>query len=39
MLYQPFDEFHNGNGFLHILVIFMAIVMEGDKIPVIVVNS
>lgn len=31
-------EFHNGNRFFHILIIFMTVVMEGDKVAVIFIN-
>lgn len=39
MLYQTFYEFHNRNGFLYVNVILMTIVMEGDRISVITVNT
>lgn len=35
---KPFYKFHNREGFLHILIIFMSIVMERDKVAVIVIN-
>lgn len=31
-------KFHNRYGFLHIFIIFMAVVMESNKITIIVVN-
>lgn len=36
---QSSDEVHYREGFLHILAIFMAVVMESDKIAVIPVDS
>ena len=38
MLNQTSDEIHNREGFLHILIIFMPVVMKGDKITVIAVD-
>ena len=35
---KPFDKFHNGDCFFHILPIFMAVVMESDKVAVIFIN-
>ncbi len=35
---EAFYEFHNGDGFLHVSVIFMPVVMEGDKTAIIFVN-
>lgn len=32
-------EFHNRNRFFHVLFIFMAVVMKGDKVTIIVINS
>ena len=31
-------EFHNRNGFFHVFVIFMTVVVESDKIPIIFIN-
>ena len=39
MLYQPFDEIQYRHSFHHINVIFMAVVVEGDAVTVIVVNA
>ena len=39
MLDKTLYELHNRNGFFHILVIFVPVVMEGNKIAVISVNS
>ena len=36
---EPFYEIHNRNGFFHIPVIFMPVVMESDKVAVVFVNS
>ena len=36
---QTLDKFHNRNGFFHIFVILMTVVMEFDKIAVIAVNA
>lgn len=38
MLYEAPDELHSRNGFLYILPIFMAVVVEGDRFTVIFVN-
>ena len=35
---EPFYEIHNRNGFFHIFVIFVPIVVESNKIAVIFVN-
>lgn len=32
-------KLHNRNGFFHVFVIFMAVVMESDKITIVAVNS
>ena len=34
---QPFDEIHNRESFFHICVIFMAVVVKRNRIPVIAV--
>ena len=39
MLDEALDELHGRNGFFYILPIFMAVVMESDRFPVIFVNS
>ena len=36
---ETFDEIHDRQSFLHILVVFMAVIVESDGIPVIPVNS
>ena len=36
---EPLYEFHGRNGFFHILVIFVSIVVEGDKVTVIFIDS
>ena len=36
---QTLDKFHNRNGFFHIFVILMTVVMKCDKIAVIAVNA
>lgn len=38
MAYETLNEFHNRNRFFHILFIFMAVVMESDKVAVIFIN-
>ena len=35
---QPSDEFHNGDCFFHVFTIFMAAVMEGNKVTVVAVD-
>lgn len=35
---EPFYEIHNRNGLFHILVIFVPVVMESDRVAVIFVN-
>ncbi len=35
---EAFYEFHNGDSFLHICIIFVAVVMEGDKVTIIFVD-
>lgn len=39
MPYKTLYEFHNRDSFLHIQFIFVSVIMEGDKVTVIVVNS
>ena len=36
---EAFDEIHGRDSLLHILPIFMAVIMEGDKVTVIAVNT
>lgn len=36
---EAFNEFHNRECFFHICIIFVTVVMEGNKIPVIFINS
>lgn len=38
VLYQTFYEIHNRNGFFHILPVFVAVVVESDKVTIIFVN-
>ena len=38
MLDEALYEFHNRNSFFHVLVIFMAVVVESDKISIIFIN-
>lgn len=38
VLDEAFDELHDGNGLLHVLVILVAVVVEGDGVAVILVN-
>ena len=35
---KPLYEFHNRDSFFYILVIFVSVVMEGDKVAVVSVN-
>ena len=35
---QSFDEINSGNGFFYVFIIFMAIVMKSNRLPVIAVN-
>lgn len=39
MLDEALNEFHNGNGFFYVFVIFMAVVVESDKIAIILINA
>lgn len=39
MLDKMLYKFHNGDSFFHVFVILMAVVMESNKITVIVVNT
>ena len=39
MLDEALNEFHNGNGFFYVFVIFMAVVVESDRIPIILINA
>ena len=39
MLDEPFYEFHNGYSFFHICIILMTVVMEGNKVTIIFINS
>lgn len=39
MLDEALNEFHNGNGFFYVFVIFMAVVVESDKIATILINA
>lgn len=36
---QPLYEFHNRDSLFYILIIFVPVVMEGDKVTIIIVNS
>lgn len=38
MLYEALYKFRDRNGFFHIQAVFMAVVVEGDEVPVVVVN-
>ena len=38
MLDEALYEFHNRNGFFHVFVIFMTVVVESNKIPIIFIN-
>ena len=38
MLDEALNEFHNGNGFFYVFVIFMAVVVESDKISIIFID-
>ena len=38
MLDEALNEFHNGNGFFYVFVIFMAVVVKRNRISVIAVN-
>ena len=35
---QPPDELHGGDRFFHVFTIFVTVVMEGDKVPIVVVD-
>lgn len=35
---QAFYKLHDGNGFFHILIIFMAVIVEGYKVPIILID-
>lgn len=39
MLDEALNEFHNGNGFFYVFVIFVAVVVESDKIAIILINA
>ena len=39
MLDEALNEFHNGNGFFYVFVIFMTIVVKRDKIPIVFINA
>ena len=36
---QPADELHSGDCFFHIFTIFVAVVMEGNKVPIVAVDA
>lgn len=38
MLDETLNKFHNGKRFLHIFVILMTVVMEGNKIAIVIIN-
>ena len=38
MLDEALNEFHNRNGFFYVFVIFMAVVVESDKISIIFID-
>lgn len=38
MLNQAFDEIHNREGFFHVLIIFVPVIMKGRKAAVIAVD-
>ena len=35
---EPLDEVHNRDNFLHIFVIFVSVIVEGNKVAIIAVN-
>lgn len=39
MLDEAFYEFHNGDSLFHKSIIFMAVVMEGDKVTIIFIDA
>ena len=39
VLDETLYEFHYRDGFLHVLVIFVSVVVESDKVTIIFVNS
>ena len=39
VLDEALNEFHNGNGFFYVFVIFMTIVVKRDKIPIVFINA
>ena len=38
VLDEPLYEFHDRDGFLHVLVIFVSVVVESDKVTIIIPN-
>lgn len=38
MPYEPLDEVHNRDGFLDIFVIFVSVIVEGNKVAIIAVD-
>lgn len=36
---ETLDEFHDRNGFPHIFVILVAVVVEGDEVAIVTVNA
>lgn len=39
MAYQPFDEFKYGDGFFHVFIIFMTIVVKSDMFAIVTVDA
>ena len=35
---QPSDELHSRDRFFHVFTIFVAVVMEGNKVPIVAVD-
>ena len=35
MLNETLYEFHNGNGFFHVLIIFVSVIVKSDKVTIL----
>lgn len=39
MLDEPLYEFHNRDGFFHVFVIFVSVIVEGDEVAIVFIDS
>ena len=39
VLDKAFNEFKSRNGFLHICIIFMSVIVKSNRIPIVIINA